>query len=92
MPNRITTFAGQLLHFAASVDIVDDNTFDAVRTLVYLYVQNELSAQYFELVYEEQFEEQPAQLRTFWSSWWRCQPVEAIELVSRSAKTSAGVR
>lgn len=68
MANRITTFAGQLLHFAASVDIVDDITFDAVRSLVYSYVQNELSAEYFELVYEEQFEGQPAQLWTFWSS------------------------
>ncbi|MGH4022929.1 MAG: hypothetical protein ACRDT0_27585 [Pseudonocardiaceae bacterium] len=67
MTGKIGTFAGQLLHFAESVDIVDDYTLDAVRSLVYSYVRDELSAQYFELVYAEQFEEGPA-LRTFWSS------------------------
>lgn len=67
MTSKIATFAGQLLHFAESVDIVDDRIFDAVRSLVYSYVRNELSAQYFELVHEEQFDERPA-LRTFWSS------------------------
>ncbi len=67
MTSRVKTFAGQLLHFAESVDIVDDHTFDAVRSLIYSYVKNELSAQYFELVLEEEFEERSA-LRTFWSS------------------------
>jgi len=67
MTSKIATFAGQLLHFAKSVDIVDDRTFDAVRSLVYSYVKKELNAQYFELVLEEQFEERPV-LRTFWSS------------------------
>ena len=67
MTSKVGTFAGQLLHFAQSVDMVDDRTFDAVRSLVYDYVKNELSAQYFELLYEEQFEGRPA-LRTFWSS------------------------
>ncbi len=33
-----------------------------------------------------------AGLTTVRAGPWRCQPVEAIELVSRSAKTSAGVR
>jgi len=67
MTSKVGTFAGQLLHFAASVDIVDDHTFDAVRSLVYSYVKNELSAQYFELVREVQLDERTA-LSTFWSS------------------------
>jgi hypothetical protein len=80
MTSKVGTFAGQLLHFAESVDIVDDRTFDAVRSLVYSYVRNELSAQYFELVHEEQFEERPA-LMTLWSSrdlrnFW---PIRSLE-------------
>jgi hypothetical protein len=71
MTIKTNTFAGQLLHFAQSVDIVDNNTFNGVRDLVYRYMQNELGAQYFELM-REQFsyeDEAPtAHLKTFWSS------------------------
>jgi hypothetical protein len=35
MTAKNSTFAGQLTHFAESVDIVDDARFDNVRDLVY---------------------------------------------------------
>jgi hypothetical protein len=71
MAIKTNTFAGQLLHFAQSVDIVDDSTFTTVRDLVYRYMQNELGAQYFELM-REQFsvddDVRTTHLKTFWSS------------------------
>lgn len=74
MPSVTSTFAGQLLHFAQSVDIVDDATFDNVRTLVYSYLEKELGTEYFELLRDESVDD-PGQegdkqiwLRTFWSS------------------------
>ena len=48
MTAKTSTFAGQLTHFAESVDIVDDARFDNVRDLVYRYVVNQLGGQYFE--------------------------------------------
>jgi hypothetical protein len=72
---RADTFASQLRHFARAVDIVDDDTFDQVRRLVYKYVKNELGAEYFELMREQPIEREPA-LKMFWSSedkdhFWR---------------------
>ncbi len=67
MASTGSTFAGQLRHFARSVDIVDDATFDQFRLLIYRYVKNELDAAYFELVREQAVERQPA-LKMFWSS------------------------
>jgi hypothetical protein len=69
MTAQNSTFAGQLKHFAQSVDIVDDTIFDQVRDLVCKYVTNELKGQYFELLREESPDgEQQPYLRTFWSS------------------------
>ena len=69
MTAQNSTFAGQLKHFAQSVDIVDDTIFDQVRDLVCKYVTNELRGQYFELLREENPDgEQQPYLRTFWSS------------------------
>jgi hypothetical protein len=67
---KTATLAGRLQHFAQSVDIVDDRTFEAVRRLVYQYVTTELKGTYFELM-KEQFTENGSRqlwLRTFWSS------------------------
>jgi hypothetical protein len=61
------TFAGQLRHFARSVDIVDDEIFDRVRQIIYRYVRNELGAAYFEVMREQPIEGEPS-LRMFWSS------------------------
>lgn len=68
---RATTFAGQLTHFAQSVDIVDGHRFDNVRDLVYRYVLRELGGEYFELLHEEwvgDHGDQRSYLRTFWTS------------------------
>jgi hypothetical protein len=63
------TFANQLRHFARSVDIVDDSTFDSVRQLIYRYVRNELGAAYFELMREQSMERySETGLKMFWSS------------------------
>jgi hypothetical protein len=67
MAYQDNTFAGQLKHFAKSVDIVDDDVFDRVRVLVYKYVRNELGAEYFELTREQQ-NDAHTELRMFWSS------------------------
>ncbi len=61
------TFGSQLRHFARSVDIVDDATFDDVRRLIYRYVQNELDASYFELMRDQAIDDEPG-LKMFWSS------------------------
>jgi len=63
------TFANQLRHFARSVDIVDDSTFDSVRRLIYRYVRDELGAAYFELLREQPMERSSETgLKMFWSS------------------------
>jgi hypothetical protein len=67
MHSAVSTFAGQLRHFARSVDIVDDATFDQFRRLIYRYVKNELDAAYFELL-REQAMDHDAALKMFWSS------------------------
>jgi hypothetical protein len=67
MSSAMSTFANQLRHFARSVDIVDDETFDRIRQLIYRYVKNELGASYFELMQEQTLEGDPG-LRMFWSS------------------------
>jgi hypothetical protein len=64
---KINTFAAELKHFAKSVDIVDDKTFDGVRKLIYRYVRTELDAEYFELMSEQAIGSERG-LRTFWSS------------------------
>src|SRR5215470_11956330 len=65
----MNTFANQLRHFARSVDIVDDGTFDGVRQLIYRYVRAELGAAYFELMREQSMERYSATgLKMFWSS------------------------
>jgi hypothetical protein len=64
-----STFAGQLKHFAQSVDLVDSHTFDQVRELVCTYVMKELHGEYFELLRaEDTTDESERALRTFWSS------------------------
>jgi hypothetical protein len=67
---KTATLAGRLQHFAQSVDIVDDRTFEAVRRLVHQYVTSELKGAYFELMKEQITENGNRQLwlRTFWSS------------------------
>lgn len=68
MPNTSDrTFARQLKHFARSVDIVDDATFDRVRRLIYQYVRDKLRAEYFELMRAQPVGNEPG-LATFWSS------------------------
>lgn len=71
------TFAGQLKHFAKSVDIVNDAVFDQVRSLIYRYVRSELEALYFEVDREQDIDGCPG-LRMFWSDLdrdhhWRVQ-------------------
>ena len=61
------TFAGQLKHFAKSVDIVDDDVFDRVRQLIYKYVRGELQAEYFEVDRAQEADGETG-LRMFWSS------------------------
>jgi len=70
MTAKNSTFAGQLKHFAESVDIVDDARFDSVRDLVYRYVTKQLSGEYFELLRQESggSGDRQSWLRTFWSS------------------------
>lgn len=68
---KTSTFAGQLKHFAQTIDIVDTNTFDQVRELVCEYVTNELSSDYFELLRRETDDNAGSSklwLQTFWSS------------------------
>jgi hypothetical protein len=67
MTAKTSTFAGQLRHFARSVDIVDDEIFDRVRTLIVRYVRTELDAEYFSLMREETLGGEPV-LKMFWSS------------------------
>lgn len=66
MTSTDSTFAGQLRHFARSVDIVDDRIFENVRILMYKYVKDELGAAYFELMAAQASGEAPA-LKMFWS-------------------------
>ena len=66
MTSTENTFAGQLRHFARSVDIVDDRIFERVRELMYKYVKDELGAAYFELMRGQTFDGDPA-LKMFWS-------------------------
>jgi hypothetical protein len=71
MTMKTATFAGELMHFAQSVDIVDGDRFDNVRELVYRYVSNELGGEYFELLIEDwvgDYGDRRPHLRTFWSS------------------------
>jgi hypothetical protein len=64
---KASTFAGQLKHFAKSVDIVDDEVFDRARQLIYKYVRGELQAEYFELDRAHETDGETG-LRMFWSS------------------------
>jgi len=66
----IGTFASELEHFARSVDIVDDATFDRVRALIYQYIRSEFNDIYFELQ-RRHFAingHRHEWLETFWSS------------------------
>jgi CAP12/Pycsar effector protein, TIR domain len=70
MTAKTSTFAGQLKHFAQTVDIVDDSIFNQVRSLVCKYVTHELNSEYFEL-FKAEAEINGSRkywLRTFWSS------------------------
>ncbi len=67
MSRSVRTFGDHLRQFARSVDIVDDQTVDAVRDLIYAYVTDELDAAYFSLAREQQVDDR-AGLRTIWSS------------------------
>jgi hypothetical protein len=64
---EVGTFGSHLQHFARSVDIVDDQTVNEARSLVYEYIQDELRAAYFELTRVYTIDDAPA-LRTWWSS------------------------
>jgi len=70
MTAKNSTFAGQLKHFAQTVDIVDNSTFNQIRYLIYKYVTKELKSDYFELLGGEfgNNGNRQAWLRTFWSS------------------------
>jgi len=71
MTAKTSTFAGQLKHFAQTVDIVDDGIFNQVRSLVCKYVTHELNSEYFELLRSEtggSNSDRQIWLRTFWSS------------------------
>jgi hypothetical protein len=67
MTKTVTSFGDYLQQFARSVDIVDENTIEQVRRLVYNYVEKELGAAYFSLVTETKVDGKPA-LQTFWST------------------------
>lgn len=67
MSSSTTTFAGQLRHFARSVDNVDDHIFDSVRSLMLAYVRNELGVSYFEVMREHSMDGEPG-LKMFWSN------------------------
>jgi hypothetical protein len=67
MSESVTTFAERLSHFALSVDIVTDDTFDRVRDLVVDNMRNELEAAYFGLMEFTEVNGEPG-LRTIWSS------------------------
>src|SRR4051794_24735043 len=66
----IGTFASELEHFARSVDIVDDATFDRVRALIYQYIRREFRDIYFELQRRHFASNGHGHewLETFWSS------------------------
>jgi hypothetical protein len=70
MTTKISTFGGQLKHFAESVDSIDDNTFERLRDLVVRYVTNEMKGKYFELLGEQYSRNGQVNhsLRTLWSS------------------------
>jgi hypothetical protein len=67
MSDTVTTFAEHLNHFVLSVDIVSDDTFDAVRDLVVNYMRNELEAAYFGLMERTQIVSSPG-LQTIWNT------------------------
>ena len=71
MTAKTSTFAGQLKHFAQTVDIVDDGIFNQVRSMVCKYATHELNSEYFELLRSETIGsngDRQVWLRTFWSS------------------------
>src|SRR5262249_12792142 len=65
--SHVGTFGSHFQHFARSVDIVDDGTFDQARQLVSEYLRDELEAVYFELALEQEVNDAPG-LKTFWNS------------------------
>jgi hypothetical protein len=70
MPRRrsqVGTFGHHLQNFARSVDIVDNQTLNEARNLVYDYIQEELGGVYFELARSHLVDDSPG-LRTLWSS------------------------
>jgi hypothetical protein len=64
---RQRTFAGELLYFAESIDIVDDTTFRDVRDLVWQYLKDQLDAEYFEIMCRTSVADQIV-LKAHWSS------------------------
>lgn len=67
MASTERTFAGELLHFARSIDIVDDRIFENVRLLMYQYVKDELGAAYFEVMEGHITDGNDPILKMFWS-------------------------
>lgn len=70
MTAKTSTFAGQLEHFAQSVDIVDERTFDDIRCLVCQYVEVGIPrGEHFELLRERRGNgSTQRRLETLWSS------------------------
>jgi hypothetical protein len=65
--SQVGTFGTHLQNFARSVDIVDDQTLNETRSIIYEYVQSELDAATFEVVLSSWVDNAPG-LRTSWSS------------------------
>lgn len=89
MDFKANTFAGQLKHFAKSVDIVDDEIFEGARKLIYRYVGDELEAEYFEVDRAQEAEGETG-LHMFWSSLdlphvWRLQNADGSHVIASLA-------
>jgi hypothetical protein len=65
--SQVGTFGTYLQNFARSVDIVDDQTLNETRSIIYEYVQSELTAVSFEVVVSAWVDSTPG-LKISWSS------------------------
>jgi hypothetical protein len=63
----VGTFASHLQHFARSVDIVDRDTLDNVRDIIFGYLKDEFDALYLDFSVQYAVNNAPG-LRTVWSS------------------------
>jgi hypothetical protein len=66
-PSQVGTFASHLQHFARSVDIVDRDTLDNVRDIIFSYLKDEFGALYLDFSIQYPVNRAPG-LRTIWSS------------------------